>query len=55
MLHCTKRCGREDPAMTWFAADDRLAALRDFGEVSLSLPFRRGDRDRRTMPHCTKR
>ena len=31
MLHCTKRCGRAGPAVTWFAAHDRLTTLHDFG------------------------
>ena len=65
MLHCTKRCGRT--GVRWFAAYDRLTTLRDSVSIlttlrdlirirwPLSLRFRRGGRDSRTMLHCTKR
>ncbi len=43
------------PAVTWFAAHDRLTALHDLGGGPLSLRLRRGGRDRRTKLHCTKR
>ena len=42
-------------AVRWFAAHDRLTTLRDYLGGSLSLRFRRGGRDSRTMLHCTKR
>ena len=54
MLHGTKRCGRAGPAVTWFAAHDRLTALHDFGGGPLSLRLRRGGRHRRTKLHCTR-
>ena len=54
LLHCTKRCGRAGPAVRWFAAHDRLTALRDFGGAPSSLRLRCGGRDSRTNLHCTR-
>jgi hypothetical protein len=55
MLYGAKRCGRAGPAVRWYAAHDRLTALRDFGGKPLSLRLRRGDRDSRLMLHGAKR
>jgi hypothetical protein len=55
LLHCTKRCGRAGPAVTWFATHGLLTALRDFRAGPLSLRLHRGGRDSRTLLHCTKR
>ena len=55
MLRCTRRCGRAGAAVRWFAAHDRLTTLRDYLGGPLSLRFRRGGRDSRTMLRCTKR
>jgi hypothetical protein len=54
MLHGTKRCGRAGPAVRWFAARDRLTALRDFGGRPLSRRLHHGGRDSTTMLLCTR-
>ena len=62
----TRRPGQQNDAVTargcagarrgvrWFAAHDRLTTLRDYLGGPLSLRFRRGGRDSRTMLHCTR-